>query len=311
MESILRAEPPDPPRPGLPGRGEIINDGGEAHADLDDERSPLESAVPGERRRRPSLRSQPATRPMNADNDAASAMAQEDGRPRSARLTPGEARRALYVDFEGRRGKPPVLLGCAHRPGRGETPWVWQAVVDPLFRPLANADDLPLLALPDAVERILQRAEANDAAIVAWSEHELRVVREHCPAPLVDRFERRFVNARKVAARWTSALPPEERPASQRLADYLAFIGHRVPDGAGPGQAGDAIRILGAALERGRGAAGLTHRQRLRWAQLRAHNRYDCAGMRRVCLAAARDLESRERRAEGGSQGSLWSGGPT
>lgn len=69
-----------------------------------------------------------------------------------------------------------------------------------------------------------------------------------------------------------------------------------MPDGAGPGQAGETIRILARALERGRGAAGLTPGQRLRWAQLRDHNRYDCDGMRRVCLIAARELEVRGAR---------------
>ena len=34
------------------------------------------------------------------------------------RLTEAEALRALYIDFEGEKGKPPVLLGV-HRRGRG------------------------------------------------------------------------------------------------------------------------------------------------------------------------------------------------
>src|SRR3954447_10117756 len=48
----------------------------------------------------------------------------EERRPRSDRLTEDEARHALYVDFEGRIDQPPVLLGCARRPGRGADPWV-------------------------------------------------------------------------------------------------------------------------------------------------------------------------------------------
>src|SRR5258705_9621249 len=30
-------------------------------------------------------------------------------------LTPEEARRALYIDFEGQKDQPPVLLGCTRR----------------------------------------------------------------------------------------------------------------------------------------------------------------------------------------------------
>ena len=96
---------------------------------------------------------------------------------RKNRLTSAEARRALYIDFEGRKDTAPVLLGCAHRAGKGAKPFVWQAVTDPLFEPLTRADDhIESLMLPDAVERILQRAEAKDRLIVAWSEHELDVV---------------------------------------------------------------------------------------------------------------------------------------
>ena len=36
------------------------------------------------------------------------------------RLTPDEARRALYIDFEGRKGGPPVLLGCTTQIARPE-----------------------------------------------------------------------------------------------------------------------------------------------------------------------------------------------
>jgi hypothetical protein len=227
--------------------------------------------------------------------EAAPVEANQDRRPRASRLTTDEARHALYVDFEGRIGKPPVLLGCARRPGRGAVPWVWQALLDPVFEPLADNDDLPLLTLQGAVERIVVRGEAKEVPIVAWSEHELQVVREHCDAPLVDRFERRFVNAKKIASRWTTTLRPNVRPPSRHLADYLVFIGHAVPDGAGPGHAADAIRVLAEALERGRGAAGLTAAQRRRWEQLRDHNRHDCDGMRDVCIRATVELEAAER----------------
>jgi hypothetical protein len=219
----------------------------------------------------------------------------EDRRPRASRLAPDEAARALYVDFEGRIGKPPILLGCARRPGRGAVPWVWQALLDPLFDPLAEADGLPMLSIADAIERIVMRAEAHDVPIVAWSEHELRVVRAHCEPVLVERFERRFVNARKVASRWTGRLPADARPPSKRLADYLTFIGHDVPDGAGLDVAADAIRVLTGALERGRGATGLTIVQRRHWTRLRDHNRHDCDGMRDVCIRAARELEAADR----------------
>ena len=111
------------------------------------------------------------------------------------RITPDEARRALYIDFEGRKGAPPVLLGCTRRSRLRTSDTVWQAVTEPRLTPFAVADGIESLALPEAVERILVRAEKRDRLIVAWTEHELDVVREYCPEEL-ERFEARFRNAR-------------------------------------------------------------------------------------------------------------------
>ncbi len=209
------------------------------------------------------------------------------------RLTPEEARRALYIDFEGRKDTAPVLLGCAHRAGKGEKPWVWQAVTDPLFEPLTRADDdIEPLSLPDAVERILQRAEAKDRLIVAWSEHELDVVKEYCPQHLA-RFEARFVNARTFAVYWRNVVHGGDKPATGDLPTYLALIDYDLPEDAGPGRAGETIRLVRKALEKGQEIDGLTDNQRRRWRQLRAHNLHDCHGMKKICVQAAEEVAAR------------------
>ena len=48
-------------------------------------------------------------------------------------LSAVEARRALYIDFEGEKDRPPVLLGVLRRPGMGAEPSVHQVVVDREF----------------------------------------------------------------------------------------------------------------------------------------------------------------------------------
>ena len=58
------------------------------------------------------------------------------------RLAPDEARRALYVDFEGRKAGPPVLLGCTTKSRVRSQLSVWQAVTDPTLTPLAVADGI-------------------------------------------------------------------------------------------------------------------------------------------------------------------------
>jgi hypothetical protein len=212
-------------------------------------------------------------------------------------LAPEDARRALYIDFEGRKDRPPILLGCTRRSRvRGDLS-VWQAITDPRFESLAQADGLESLTLADAVARILIRAEAKDRLIVAWSQHELDVVGEYAPEHL-DRFAAKYVNARTFAVRWRNKCHAGARPASNTLADYLALTGYRVPEGAGPGRAGETIGIVERAFDGGRTASDLTDNQRRRWRDLREHNRHDCTGMRSVCTIAADAIATADRRDE-------------
>jgi hypothetical protein len=196
-------------------------------------------------------------------------------RPRpTKRLSAAEALRALYIDFEGRKEEPPVLLGI-HRRGRGARPYVQQDVVDPVFAGLVPR----YLPLHDCVENVVRRAEHGDRRIVSWSQHDLDVER-------FERFEARHVNALAVAKRWRNRCHGGDKPAEGTLANYLALIGYAVPGDAEPGHVGDTIRDLRPRLTRGLPVAPL---QQARWDRLVEHNRFDCAGMRAVCLRASRD----------------------
>jgi hypothetical protein len=204
----------------------------------------------------------------------------------TARLSAAEALRALYIDFEGGKDQPPVLLGV-HRRGRGSRPYVQQDVVDPVFAGLAPR----YLPLRDCVENVVRRAEHGDRRIVSWSQHDLDVVRtlrDEDPE-LVARFEARYANARAFAEYWRNRLHDRAKPEVGRLADYLDLIGYAVPPEAEPGHVGDTIRGLRPRLERGLPMTGV---QRARWDRLVEHNRFDCAGMRAVCLRATRELEA-------------------
>ena len=70
----------------------------------------------------------------------------------TAVLAPEDARRALYIDFEGRKER---TAGPAWLQVRRS---LWQATTDPRFEALALADGLESLTLSAAIERILIRA---------------------------------------------------------------------------------------------------------------------------------------------------------
>ena len=201
------------------------------------------------------------------------------------RLTEAEALRALYLDFEGQKGKPPVLLGV-HRHGRGARPCVQQDILDEAFAGLGRS----AMTIRQVVTKVVQRAESRDCRIVSWSEYDLGVVRTlrgEDPA-LVDRFEARYANARGVAERWRNKLYGGDKPDPGRLVDYLALIGYSVPPDAAGGAVADTVDALRPRLERG---VPPTATQKERWQRLLEHNRFDCAGMRRVCLRASRELD--------------------
>ncbi len=205
------------------------------------------------------------------------------------KLSPEDARRALYIDFEGNKDKPPALLGCTRRSSVQSKLSVWQAITDPTFGSLATADELELLTLADAVERILQRAERKHRRIVAWSTHEHDVIRKHCPEHL-ERFELLFLNAKLLAERWRSKCHAGNRPSTNKLAAYFELIGYQVPERAGPGQVGDTLKSLSKSFSLGKTASDLTENQSRRWADLRDHNRHDCTGMRQICILAADEI---------------------
>lgn len=203
------------------------------------------------------------------------------------KLTPEQARHALYIDFEGGKDKPPVLLGTTHW---AKALKVHQYVTDPRFDSLGKTSGIEVLTLPDAIERIIQRAEKKDRLLVAWTTHELDQVRQYAPEHL-DRFWRRFRNARAIAEYWRNSCHDGDKPATGQLVKYLPYVGYEVPEAAGPGKAGATIKVVGASLARDPSGGKLTEKQHARWLDLLDHNRHDCAGMRAICIQAAVDVE--------------------
>lgn len=203
---------------------------------------------------------------------------------RTDRLSAADALRALYIDFEGNKDQPPVLLGV-HRVGRGQHPHVQQDVTDPVFEGLVPRY-LPLL---DAVRNVVMRAENKQRLIVAWTEHELKVVRRECAddQALVAAFEARYVNAYSVAKRWRNRVHGGDKPDGGTLYAWLALIDWPVSEEAEAGHVGTTLTSMRTTLEAGR---ELAPSQLAAWDRLVAHNHLDCVGLRRLCLAASAEL---------------------
>ncbi len=81
-------------------------------------------------------------------------------------LTREEARRAIYIDFEGGKDKPPSLVGVLIENE-------YRAIIlNSAFRPLARSKKLAFRFLKEFVADTLSLAVTEDRVIAAWTEHE-------------------------------------------------------------------------------------------------------------------------------------------
>ena len=229
-------------------------------------------------------------------------------------LTPSEAVRAIYIDFEGRKDEPPALLGSLYFEGRKTSDVdrlvLRHDILDPALQCLAGAVDLDGLhrydcyarSLPQAIQDLVRRAENQDRSIVAWSHHEIRKIDEaELSAYLDQRIERRYRDGKATARSWRLTLFPEwqlvrdDSGRADRLPLYFERIGFDVPSAYQGGNVGETIKRLRRSLVGGGGWVDLTDNQQRRWTELLLHNFYDCDGLREIVQLSARELEAAKR----------------
>lgn len=204
-----------------------------------------------------------------------------------------EARRAIYLDFEGATGEPPAVLGTLWVSRLGQEPMFRQVVVDPVLRGLA-VGELGSSSLAGQVRSLIGRAERQHRVLVGWSGHELEVVRRWCP-DLAPAFETVYRDAKTPAKAWgrlTGQTPPKDaRKRRHRLATYEAAVGFSRDDALGEKDMAKAIRGVRAALEGGGEPGG---KRLARWERMLAHNELDCRATRAVALRTLGDLADLE-----------------
>jgi hypothetical protein len=204
-------------------------------------------------------------------------------------LTTHEARRALFVDFEGRMQEPPAFVGVAW--DVGSEPRLRQVVLDIRLTGAASAKALETLELRAFIAELATWARSEDRVLVAWSERELRVFDDQASTPL-DRttLRNRYRNGVKLAGDWrrhhtrrtgTSTSP---LPADNSLASFMEHFGYEVRQGRGPGNVAKAIKDVREGLQRRDGEyTSLTSVMKSKWTRAIGHNEDDCLGMRFVC----------------------------
>lgn len=204
-----------------------------------------------------------------------------------ATITPQEARRAIYLDYEGNKSRDPVLMGWMTEGA------IFGAIVDPAFAECAHRYRARHVGVADHLElatELLGQAASEHRKIISWSEHDFRVLCGLLDPHGVQRLGRVYRNAIPTARRWYCHAQGEG-VGEASLAHYMDMLGYRVPEQYGQGVVGKALRNIRSQLSSGKRYGQLTSGARTGWQAVVKHNMHDLQAMALVVTEASRALE--------------------
>jgi len=227
--------------------------------------------------------------------------------------TPDEARRAIYIDFEGTKKDLPTLLGALWKPDSSENFVFEQYVFEPMFEsaveaktqnhPANRPDVNPSIHLRmrgDAFKQLAERALDEERLVFAWSQYDAATIEElGKDDPTVVELAGTMFDAKKLAKQWKRHFRPEvvfERSRGRgrhTLKNYrdMDVIGY--PPIAGvldQGNISPRIKEIRRQLAAKRTFDKLTRVAKGKWTKILHHNYLDCDGMRVVVTQATYDL---------------------
>nr|WP_213394567.1 hypothetical protein [Yoonia sp.] len=194
------------------------------------------------------------------------------------KLTPKEAARAILLDYEGNKDKPPTLLGWL-------LDGVYQAwVIEPVFSDCASryrAKGTVALEHHKAVRELLSRAVTEDRLLISWSLHDLRMMQSVVDEDAQSLLSHIHRNALDTVRPWyRNSVGQRQGPATLQF--FAELVGYHVPVRYGPGVTGQSLRLLREQLAGGRGYAELTDKAREGWQTVVKHNQQDLLAMKAV-----------------------------
>jgi len=187
--------------------------------------------------------------------------------------------RAIYLDFEGLKGQPPVLAGVLWE-DRFE-----QMVFDEGFKSAAQTWRLPFLPFAEAMLQLRKRCEAEGRMLICFSEFELRQIEQNGGGNLADI----YVNALPYARRWKNRFHPQQPMQDYGLKSFFRLIKYKVPEVVGEGNAAERLRYVRAQLSAHQGKfKRVSDGAKKRWRLLMKYNKHDCSGLRKLMRRVAK-----------------------
>ena len=189
------------------------------------------------------------------------------------KLTIAEAKRAIYIDFEGFMYQAPSLVGieCEDE--------FKQIIFSKNLELAAKAKGLEVANGKEVIASLLLKAQAEGRKIIAYSSFE----KEQCWEWYQTDISQIYVNANLIAKDWKKVAHPNVR--IKGLKDFLKLVGYSRGDHLGIKQSTQRIDSVAKMLLKRGDYDSLTKVVKAKWTKLLDHNKIDVEGMKFLMLS--------------------------
>lgn len=200
---------------------------------------------------------------------------------RDRQITPTQAFRAVYIDFEGFQDEPPVLLG------RLKEYSFSQLVVDPEYKPVAYPSNCTYREFTEAIENTVELCHDESRVLIGFSRTEVQKIENFAGIDVRPIYR----DAHKIAKRWINRVHGCVMDESA-FDQFMEFLGYEKPKHFGDQKVTHRLRGVRNGLQARGTYEDLTAVQKAKWTKLLKYNRVDCLGMRDLVLRAASEISA-------------------
>lgn len=214
-------------------------------------------------------------------------------------LTVEEAKRGIYIDFEGlkRDGDnklpQPHMLGAWSKEGRGVVfllrDWFKPMVGSPIIK--KRWGECQITCMNTAMTQLIQRSEIENRLLLSYSEHELRVINKYCDSGVATRFKAHYFDVRPMIKNWRNKFHGGKKPEGNTLKGYFDLIGYSHNPELDVKPATD-LRAIEKAATKTKSWRRFDSIIRNKWTSLVIYNFHDCKGMFKLTKKAANRFAS-------------------
>jgi hypothetical protein len=220
-------------------------------------------------------------------------------------LTIEQAKRGIYIDFEGFKGSkrgeiplPHVLGAWCNGKNSNNKLYLLRDYFKPLGRPAVVSNhwaSRPVMNIDEAILELIEWSTRENRLLLYFSKHEKDAIKKHCTEEVSNAFSERSRNAKLTVNEWHRK-KRRGIPKSKSLKWYFSFIKYenQTPEDY---KMTLALKKIEAAVQKTTRWKQLDKKIQDMWAQLVMYNLHDCKGLKKLTNKAANGLHAKRRRA--------------